>query len=798
MSATQDIQGVGAAPVSAGPAQIVEPPLHLHLAQEVKAPSTAKRTDERAIPLEVIVNGAKSGTWLLLERAGELYAPRAAFIEWRVTLSTAVTAINFRGEEYLPLSAVPGYRVRLDAANQSVELLFSPEAFAATRLTQPLLRRSVVSPVLPSAFFNYDLSYTTSALRDAPSIQDLGLVTEMGVSTGWGVLVSTALGRNLTGDNALGLPRTFTRLETTFTKDFPDKNHTLRLGDTTSLGGMLGRDFYFGGIQYGTNFALTPGFISQPLPIFRGLSEAPSTVELYVNDVLRQSSRVPTGPFTVGNFPIMTGGGQAQLVVRDVLGRETVTTIPFFTSARLLAAGLNEWRAEAGGVRRNLGTDSSNYDTGFVSGTWRHGYSDALTLEGRADAGMKLQTLWLSAASALPGQFLGKVGWAGSQDDRLGNGGGWLLGLERVGLRSTLQVQVKEATRDFRNLALEETVLPTRQEVAGNWTYTTDSVGTFGLGFASIDRYDFERVTTASLNHTIRVGPRASLILNATRAIAGASANFVGVALILPMGGYRIASVNAAVRDGQRDLYATVSESPADDAGLGWRLLAGQQQDRERAEGGVTYLGRYGQVSGEISAGRDQTTLRLGANGGLVFADRHLFATRRLDESFAVAELPGYGGVGIGLGGQVLTRTDKDGIALIPRLMAYQDNSVRVDPNELPMSAELDSIEQIAVPPWRSAVKVVFPVRSGRGALLRIVFDDGDVAPAGAIARIKGDSQEFYVARRGEAFVTGLQATNRVVLDWKNQHCEFEVTLPAATPDEIPRVGPLSCTGVAR
>jgi len=761
-------------------------------------PAIARPGDDRVTPLEVIVNGAKSGTWLLLERAGELYAPRDAFAEWRVTLPDGVPAINFRGEAYLPLSAVPGYRVRLDAANQAVELLFSPDAFAATRLTQPLLKRPVVSPVLPSVFFNYDLSYTTSALREAPSTQDLGLVTELGFSTGWGVLTSTAVGRNLTGDNTLGLPRTFTRLETTFTKDFPDKNHTLRLGDTTSLGGMLGRDFYFGGIQYGTNFALTPGFISQPLPIFRGLSEAPSTVELYVNDVLRQSSRVPTGPFTVGNFPLMTGGGQAQLVVRDVLGRETVTTIPFFTSARLLAAGLDEWRVEAGGVRRDLGTDSSNYDTGFVSGTWRHGYNDALTLEGRADAGTQLQTLWLGAASALPGQFLGKFGWVGSQDDRRGSGGAWLLGLERIGLRSSLQVQVKEATRDFRNLALDEMVLPTRQEVAGNWTYTTDGVGTFGLGFASIDRYDFERVTTASLNHTIRIGARASLILNATRAIAGASANFVGVTLIVPMGGYRIASVNAAVREGQNDLYATVSESPANDAGFGWRLLAGQQQDRERAEAGATYLGRYGQVSGEVSAGHDQTSVRLGATGGLVFADRHLFATRRLDQSFAVAEVAGYGRVGIGLGGQVLTHTDADGIALIPRLMAYQDNSVRVDPNELPISAELDSIEQIAVPPWRSAVKVVFPVRTGQGALLRIVFDDGDVAPAGAIAKIKGDSQEFYVARRGEAFVTGLQPTNRVLLNWKNQQCEFEVRLPAATPDEIPRVGPLLCTGVAR
>jgi len=200
----------------------------------------------------------------------------------------------------------------------------------------------------------------------------------------------------------------------------------------------------------------------------------------------------------------------------------------------------------------------------------------------------------------------------------------------------------------------------------------------------------------------------------------------------------------------------------------------------------------------EISNSPDQTTLRLGATGGVVFADGHLFATRRVNDSFAVAEVAGYGDVGIGLGANILTKTDPDGVALIPRLIAYQNNSVRIDANELPINAELDSIEQVAVPAWRSAVKVVFPVRKGRGALLKIVLDDGEVAPAGAIVQIEGDKQEFYVARRGEAFVTGLQNNNRVLLNWKDKQCKFEVTLPPETPDETPRLGPLLCKGVAR
>jgi len=154
--------------------------------------------------------------------------------------------------------------------------------------------------------------------------------------------------------------------------------------------------------------------------------------------------------------------------------------------------------------------------------------------------------------------------------------------------------------------------------------------------------------------------------------------------------------------------------------------------------------------------------------------------------------------VGVGIGSNVLTRTDDSGIALIPYLLPYQSNAVRIDPSDLPVSAEIDNIERSAVPAWRSAVKVKFPVRTGRGALLRIVLDDGDVAPAGAIVAIEGDNQEFYVARRGEAFVTGLQPANALRLKYQDQECRFDLILSPANADEIARVGPLACHGVKR
>jgi outer membrane usher protein len=66
------------------------------------------------------------------------------------------------------------------------------------------------------------------------------------------------------------------------------------------------------------------------------------------------------------------------------------------------------------------------------------------------------------------------------------------------------------------------------------------------------------------------------------------------------------------------------------------------------------------------------------------------------------------------------------------------------------------------------------------------------------VVAIKGDDKEFYVARRGEAFVTGLLPDSEVTLKWGKQSCALKFDLPPGTPDDIARVGPVVCAGVSR
>ncbi|MFL6692379.1 MAG: fimbria/pilus outer membrane usher protein, partial [Ramlibacter sp.] len=249
-------------------------------------------------------------------------------------------------------------------------------------------------------------------------------------------------------------------------------------------------------------------------------------------------------------------------------------------------------------------------------------------------------------------------------------------------------------------------------------------------------------------------------------------------------------------RSGHLDAYATASKTATEDDQIGWRVLGGELSSLEHAEAGAYYRGSHGNVYGEASASRGQSALRAGTAGALVLADGNLFSTRRIEQSYAVVEVKDFDNVGVGIGGNVLATTDAKGVALVPNLTPFVVNQIRLNPQDLPVSAEIDSIEDVVVPPLRSAVKLRFPVRSGRAALLRITLDDGEPVPPGAIVRVAGDAREFWVARRGEAYVSGIAADSRISVEWKSQQCPITMVLPPLR-DDIPRV-PVRCEGVKR
>ena len=769
----------------------------------------------RLLALDVILNETALGTWPVLEVDGAHYVTMEALTAWRLHVPAGSRPLTFRQRLWWPLFAVPGYRAILDFSQQSLAIQVAVAAFSPTQITPPPMRAPIVSGAVPSAFLNYDVSGIATHGPSGTRSQDVGLLTEIGASLAQGMLLSTQVQRVSRGT---GVPSASlsVRLETAWIRDWPDRGTTLRLGDGWTRASTWGRTAAFGGVQLGTNTGLAPSFSTRALPVLSGSAVAPSTVELYVNEVLRQTLNVPPGPFTLDNPSQLNGAGEARVVVRDVLGRESVLVQPFFTHTSLLAPGMAQWSVEAGQLRRDLGVASNDYGGGFAQGLLLRGITNRLTVEGRAQGGRGLANAGAGATFLVADRVLAQAAVAGSSATGWGQGASVLIGAGSQGLRDGASLRFVASSRDYRELGLADAERPNRVEASAALRLGIGATDSVGLNLALIRRQaGFQPgsagvngsglpvlgfaagsdTRTATLSYTQRFGSRGTLVWSATRVAGSLSATNLQVQAVIPLGGRVLGTASMGRVNGHLDGYGSATTPVDGVSGWGWRALAGHRAEESYAEAGVLRQSDRWLATLDASAGSRASAVRGSAQGALVAMEGQIFTSRRLQDGYALVEVPGHPGIGIGLVGPSLVRTDERGRALLPNLAAYQVNRIRLDANDLAPSAELETLEMNAVPPWRGGVKIVFPVRSGRSALLRFVIAGDEPAPVGAVVTVEGDDSAFLVGRRGESYVTGLADGSVATLSWKGQRCLVNVTLPPPG-DELTRVGPLRCPDV--
>jgi outer membrane usher protein len=229
-------------------------------------------------------------------------------------------------------------------------------------------------------------------------------------------------------------------------------------------------------------------------------------------------------------------------------------------------------------------------------------------------------------------------------------------------------------------------------------------------------------------------------------------------------------------------------------SGFGWQLRTSSQQ---RQEAGVAWQNDFVTAGADVARTPSQTAGRVGASGSVAFVGGAAFAGRRISDSFGVVQLPDYPGVRVFADNQLITRTDAQGNAFLPRLRAYEKNGISVDAADFPLDAQIDTLKIDAVPYHRSGLVLKFPVRRSAGALVRLVLDDGGAVPAGAVVQVAGSDTMFPVAMDGEAWLTGLAESNTLRVTWRERTCEIMLTM-TKTNDPLPQLGPFVCRGVAR
>jgi len=418
------------------------------------------RINQQMMQQPVLVLRAPSGEWWL---------PTTVLNEARVQLPEGPTR-RFNDTDYIAATSLPVESLQFDAATLFMDLRLTSQSFALNRLQTRRSTRIESVTRSAGAFLNYDVLLDHGDGR-------LGRVvfTELGGAIGSGVGLSSQMWVSRPDMDR------WVRLDSQYVIDDLDRVTTLKLGDAISRPPpLLGRPVRFAGLQWGTNFRIRPDLITVPVATLSGQAALPSTVDLYVNNVLQSRNPLPPGPFSISTGPMVTGDGEVLLKVTDISGQEQLISHRFYASTSLLASGLNDYSFEFGALRQRYGMVSADYGDLLAAASWRHGLRDDITIE----AGGSVQQSGLlgvlggvSASSPVLG--LGSVAVGLSHGDA-GLGAQIALGWERRTRHHAIALRTQLASHDYRQAGVDAE-LTLRRLDSMFYSYQLKGVGCLGL-----------------------------------------------------------------------------------------------------------------------------------------------------------------------------------------------------------------------------------------------------------------------------------------------------------------------------
>ncbi|WP_372825499.1 fimbria/pilus outer membrane usher protein [Polaromonas sp.] len=760
--------------------------------QGVPTPTPALAPLYRPTILAVTVNGLSGdpGVLFLENLDGGLFAPGSFLKDWNLRSGESRT-IASDGVVYFDLARIQGVTYnRIDALGE-LAISASPDAFLPTRINIGASAASKLVPYAPGVYLHYDLSLTNSpGMKSAQGLFDIALFRGEGLLTS-----SFTAGNSVSGESGVRA-----RLMTTWQTDRIDKLKTLRIGDSTNHTGGWGNGLLFGGIQYGTNFAVRPDFVTTAMPRVSGKALLPSTVDVYVNNVLRSRQQVGAGPFSIQNLPVVTGAGELQLVVKDLLGREQVITQPFFASPTVLREGLVDDVYEIGRLRENYGQKSNDYGDTFAAVTYRKGLTGNFTGEARFELQKDLAAAGLTAAVLLP-QISSVVESSLVLSSAKGLSPGTMgsVSYSFLGKRLSASARLQVNSLAFRQIGSDPANLP-RQMGALQISVP--------LGKGTLSANYLRRVSTAdglsriiNLGYSHRLSDRVFASVALIKPIvAGAVANAATVSATLTVL-FDQQHIGSATVIGQPEGNAVSTyfqkSTPAAE-GTGYRLAARNDSQFRRLDASVTRNQSFGTFQAEAAVLNDQTSSRLSAQGAVATLGNGLYFSRGMGEGFAIVQTGDLEGVPILVENQVVTRTNRNGRAMVGNLQPYLGNRISIDPLTLPMDASVGAVVKIVVPRNQGGVRVAFDVQRVRSATLTIVQADGSLLPPTTPVEVVGVTRAFVAGNRGEVSVElpGLKGNRVIARPERGPVCTVTVDLPGSDVD-APVVGlflgPLLC-----
>ena len=731
--------------------------------------------------LEITLNQKKlSGIFLCYEdSAHNIWIEKKVLHDWNFPATTHQPFIH-TGKEYGALSWYPEVHYHLDTKTLNLFIDLPIQYLSSTTLNLSRYQFEAIRPEQPGTFFNYDL--TSIKNTGAHGLANSALM-ELGLFQSHGVGTTSFLASNYNAINTSARYKII-RLDSTWTLDEPENIATWRFGDAITGASNWSGAARFLGVQYATNFSTQPSYITFPLPGVKGEAIVPTNVQIFVNGILNHKQMVENGAYYINNIPVVTGAGTVNVVTQDLLGRTQIVSIPYYTSPSLLKSGLSEYSYETGILRQNYGINSNSYHRFLGTATYLYGWTNNLTLGTHGELLTNQQTLGGSADYLLSNLGIFSLAAAESHSQF---GAGWLgsVGFIRQTPQWNISLKSTYMSTNYQQIGTQISLTTPAGATQTNqisFGYGTERLGSMGISYTVIKLFAAPNAVSnpgpqlsklGTVSYNLGLFANTNLTLSAIKDFHNANNNQVYAAINMTIDKDRNLNTFVNYQNKQTQPGVLYSRNLPLGDGYGYHLLA-TTKGQNGPGGDFTYQNEVGTYTAKAYHIINQNYYEADMSGAAVYFDKYFFLSRRMTQSFALAQVPGYENVRVYYQNQVIGKTDRDGNLLIPNLLPYQNDTLTLEPRDLPLATNIVKGETQVMPYFRSGSLAKFDVARSKNILVKLIQANGDFVPAGATAWINNHS--YPVGYAGIAFLPRPDIdTMRGSAKWGNTQCYFDL-----------------------
>lgn len=582
--------------------------------------------------------------------------------------------------------------------------------------------------------------------------------------------------------------------------------------------GLMFDSVGFRGVQIASDERMYPESQRGYAPTVRGMANSNALVQVRQNGSIIYTTNVAPGPFVIDDLYPPGNGGDLDVTVTEADGSIHTMKVPYASVVQALRPGVTRFSVTAGLYRSQL----SPSNPPMFQATVRHGFSNLITAYGGVTAARGYMAGLIGAALNTDfGAFGLDFTQSNTQLPGMGSSSGQSVRVSFSKLVSPTNTNITVAAYRYSSsgyLGLQDAMqlrepdtrgggiisasqnrllsgglrrgqftLTLEQRLPEGWgsVFVTGSTANYWNRAGSDTQFQagynnhFKRI-----NYSVQAGRQFDVTRNRWD-----NRFMLNLTIPLNLGSHTAASMTTVERDssGSIRIGEVVSGSLGEDSAVNYnmavnRTSGGGTNATTSVGGSLGYMSPYASFGGGATKGIGSSQVNAVIQGGIVAYAGGVAFTPSMGDTVAIIEAKGAGGARVASGSGL--RIDPFGHAIASSLMPFATNEVEIDPKGLPMSVELKSSAEHAVPTLGAVVRVKFEtVGGGRAVIMRALMEDGQPVPFGAEVSDASGQNVGTVAQEGRVVLRGVKTdTGTLQAKWGDaagEGCSLSYTLPA-------------------